>query len=158
MKKRLKEIYGWTTANLTSIFWLLAMVCFFVSFLEISPASPGRRADKVERMLHKREKVLQAYVDRAFDVPKDEWVRFEHFPEDMVLYKYVNGTLQSAPQNMGAPAVARIYIKKHLKRVPQMLCGALIKFLPRNRKKRPKANAAFRRCETRLTLIASGNF
>ena len=95
MKKRLKEIYGWTTANLTSIFWLLAMVCFFVSFLEISPASPGRRADKVERMLHKREKVLQAYVDRAFDVPKDEWVRFEHFPEDMVLYKYVNGTLQS---------------------------------------------------------------
>ena len=27
-----------------------------------------------------------------------------------------------------APAVSRIYIKKHLKRFPQMLCGALIQF------------------------------
>jgi len=50
----------------------------------------------------------------------------------------VNGTLQSAPQNRGAPAVARIYIKKHLKRVPQMLCGALIQFFAQKQKKAPK--------------------
>lgn len=68
------------------------------------------------------------------------------------------GTLRSAPQNRGAPAVARIYIKKHLKRFPQMLCDALIQFFVQKQKKRPKANTAFRRCETRLTLIASGNF
>ena len=41
---------------------------------------------------------------------------------------------------------------------PVLFLTALIKFLPRNRKKRPKANTAFRRCETRLTLIALGNF
>ena len=41
-------------------------------------------------------------------------------------------------RNRGAPAVARIYIKKHLKRFPQMLCGALIQFFAQKQKKAPK--------------------
>lgn len=50
----------------------------------------------------------------------------------------MNGTLRSEPQNRGDPAVARIYIKKHLKRFPQMLCGALIQFFAQKQKKAPK--------------------
>ena len=49
----------------------------------------------MENLLHKREKVLQSYVDKAFEVPADEWIRFENFPEDMVLYRYIGNTLQS---------------------------------------------------------------
>ena len=34
-------------------------------------------------------------MDKAFEVPADEWVIFDKFPEDMVLYRYVGNTLQS---------------------------------------------------------------
>ncbi len=49
----------------------------------------------MERQLHKRENVLQKYVDRAFATPQDEWLDFENFPDDMVLYRYVDRSLQS---------------------------------------------------------------
>ena len=65
----------------------------------------------MENLLHKREKVLQSYVDKAFEVPADEWIRFENFPEDMVLYRYIGNTLQSwvntfpiSNDNIGIPS------------------------------------------------------
>ena len=48
------------------------------------------------------------------------------------------GTLRSAPQNRGAPAVARLYIKKHLKRFAEMVWGARIMFFAQKQKKAPK--------------------
>ena len=70
-------------------------MCFLLSFFHMDATSSWKRVDRVEKMLHKREKNLQKYIDRAFTAPADEWLEFEDFPEDMVLYRYVGGKLQS---------------------------------------------------------------
>lgn len=95
MNTLLRKIKLTLSRNRISIFWFLALCCFLLSFFHLSTTSPGRRTAKVENMLHKRENVLQKYVDRAFSTPRDEWLGFEDFPEDMVLYRYVDGELQS---------------------------------------------------------------
>ena len=81
--------------NAASIFWILAIVFFFLSFYKISPTTADRKARTVERLLHNREKILQTYVNQALTAPKTEWLSFTDFPEDMVLYRYVDGKLQS---------------------------------------------------------------
>lgn len=78
-----------------SIFWGLALCCFLLSFFNMPFNTSGRRAKIVERQLHKRENVLQRYIDRAFEVSADEWLQFENFPDDMVLYRYIDNDLQS---------------------------------------------------------------
>ena len=95
MISRLRHIFRYISDHIVSILWTMAICCFFLSFFQFTPITEDKRAEKVERMLHKREKALQAYVDRAFETPENEWIKFQRFPEDMVLYRYVNGTLQS---------------------------------------------------------------
>lgn len=95
MKAGVRHISRFLKENRISIFWALALCCFFLSFLHIEPVSSIKRTDRIERMLHKRENVLQRYVDRAFGIPADQWMKFEDFPDDLVLYRYVDGVLQS---------------------------------------------------------------
>lgn len=95
MNEKLRQFGRIIGKHKVSIIWTMAICCFILSFIQTSSSSSGKRAAKVERLLHKREKVLQSYVDRAFDTPAEEWLRFESFPEDMVLYRYVEDTLQS---------------------------------------------------------------
>ena len=111
MTGTVKNIFSYISRKLTSILWILALCCFLLSFFQFNPTSEDRRARKVENLLHKREKVLQSYVDKAFEVPADEWIRFENFPEDMVLYRYIGNTLQSwvntfpiSNDNIGIPS------------------------------------------------------
>ena len=95
MRTIFKNIRRFISENRISIFWSLAMCCFMLSFFHLPATSSGRRAARVEQLLHKRENVLQKYVDRALETPADQWLRFEDFPDDMVLYRYVDGELQS---------------------------------------------------------------
>lgn len=95
MRTLFKDISRLISDNRISIFWLLAMCCFMLSFFNLAPSSSSRKADRVERMLHKRENVLERYVERAFETPAEEWLEFDEFPEDMVLYRYVGSQLQS---------------------------------------------------------------
>lgn len=50
---------------------------------------------KLERNIQERQQILRDYVVRSFDVPVQEWLSFEDFPDDMVLYRYNADTLQS---------------------------------------------------------------
>ena len=90
-----KHIRRLLSENRISLFWAMALCCFLLSFFHINPSSSDRRTGKVERMLHKRENILQRYVDKALEIPEDQWLDFDDFPEDMVLYRYVDGELQS---------------------------------------------------------------
>ena len=94
-KTGLRHTAAFLADNRISVFWMLALCCFFLSFLHLTPVSSIKRTDRIERMLHKRENVLDKYVERAFEVPENEWIQFEEFPEDMVLYRYIGGVLQS---------------------------------------------------------------
>ncbi len=77
------------------LLWIIAGIFFLLSLMPWDNVSDERKAAIVERKLHKKERILQSYVDKAFATDDDQWLRFEDFPEDMVLYKYVNDTLKT---------------------------------------------------------------
>ena len=80
----------------TSVLLGIAVLLFLVSYFAV-PSGAGLEAEvaRMEKKIHGRQQILQEYVDKALHTPADEWVRFEDFPSDMVIYKYHADTLQS---------------------------------------------------------------
>ena len=52
-------------------------------------------AKRIERRVNHKMKVLDSYVRKAFEVPEDQWMDLGKLPHDMVVYRYVDDTLQS---------------------------------------------------------------
>ena len=76
--------------------WIVAFLLVLFSFMEFSSSeSMRRRVEALEKRIHRRESVLQAYVAKVLDAPHSEFVSFKDFPEDMVIYRYFDDTLQS---------------------------------------------------------------
>lgn len=76
--------------------WVAALVFTLASFMEFSSAvSLDREVSRLEDVIHKRQLVLEQYAQQTLDLPDDEFVHFEEFPEDMVLYRYFNDTIHS---------------------------------------------------------------
>ena len=82
----------------------IAAACLLaVSLLLAGLASLGRyqsrRSDviagRVERQVNHRMSRLDRYVQKALEVPSDEWMELDALPQDMVIYRYVEDTLQS---------------------------------------------------------------
>lgn len=75
---------------------VLAALTFLVSFFTTSNRhSIERDAAKLERRIQHRQRILENYVQKAFDNPVDKWLEIEDFPEDMVIYKYNADTIQT---------------------------------------------------------------
>ncbi len=82
--------------NSTAVFLSLAALLLVVSYIAVpSGAGLEDEAAKLEKKIHGRQQILQKYVDSAMDAPVDEWLRFDNFPNDMVIYRYNADTLQS---------------------------------------------------------------
>jgi len=50
---------------------------------------------RAARIIEKRLSMLDLYAVRAFEQPRGEWLELGNVPEDMVVYRYYNDTLQS---------------------------------------------------------------
>jgi len=73
----------------------LALVLFGLSFSSLSyQIKLDREISKVQSQLHKRQKIIEQYSQRAAE-SKDDFVSFDDLPEDMVIYCYKNDTLKS---------------------------------------------------------------
>lgn len=82
--------------KLCFVFGAIAVALFLLSFIvSNSEVRIRREARKVERKIERRQKVIDSYAKKAMEVPANEWLQFEDFPDDMVLYKYNADTLQS---------------------------------------------------------------
>lgn len=79
----------------TIIFWSIAAFFFILSFIPMNFLRIERQARHIEKSLQHREKILDKYIAKTQNTSKEDWLSFEDFPEDMVIYKYVNDTLQS---------------------------------------------------------------
>ena len=73
--------------------------CLVLLVLSSFGAYPSRREEAVarrtERKVNQRMQILDRYVQKAFSIPADEWMDLEDLPDDMVIYRYVEDTLQS---------------------------------------------------------------
>jgi signal transduction histidine kinase len=75
---------------------MAAIVSATLSFVEFSTVeSLDREVDLLETRIHNRQEVLESYVTRVLEMPDDEFVTFDDFPDDMVIYRYFDDTLQS---------------------------------------------------------------
>lgn len=77
---------------------LLSLAVLFSVFSYIVVPS-GEEQEKdiatLERRIQERQQILGEYVMRALDIPVEQWLIFDDFPDDMVLYRYNADTLQS---------------------------------------------------------------
>ena len=71
---------------------LLACLSSFGSY-------PAHRSEvvarKMERTVNRRMARLDRFVEKALQLPQDEWLELKGLPDDMVIYRYVNDSLQS---------------------------------------------------------------
>ena len=77
---------------------LIFLLAFFMFILSLVSNNIGRDTDSVAikagHRLEKRLKVLDAHIAQATDVEKCDLLEMK-LPDDMVIYRYVNDTLQS---------------------------------------------------------------
>lgn len=77
----------------------LLVIALFLSLISYTIIPQGanleRDAQRLEKRIHARQEILEEYVNEALETPVNEWLRFEDFPDDMVLYRYNADTLQS---------------------------------------------------------------
>ena len=52
-------------------------------------------ADRLGRRIEKRVDLLDRYIGQALSTPTDQLMEIRNFPDDMVMYRYVNDSLQS---------------------------------------------------------------
>ena len=76
---------------------LVVGVVVFISSLSDSqaPGDTRRAARRVERVLERRMDELDGFVQEALAQKPDEWLSLEGLPQDFVIYRYCNDTLQS---------------------------------------------------------------
>lgn len=80
----------------TAALFAVGLFFFAISFFVIPQRySAEKDARKLERKIHLRQNILEEYAVRALEMPVNQWLHFEDFPEDMVIYKYNDDTLQS---------------------------------------------------------------
>lgn len=88
-KYKLTEIAVWVLLG------ICALLVAFTFSLARSPGDTEDAAEKVEKMVDKRLSVLDLYVDEALRQDRNEWMNLVGLPSDMVVYRFVNDSLQS---------------------------------------------------------------
>ena len=85
-----------TYRNLILLFFFLAIAFFLFSHAGGTPDSDARRiADRTERKIEARVRVLDQYLEKARETDAYGLMDLNDIPDDMVIYKYVNDSLQS---------------------------------------------------------------
>ena len=75
---------------------VLALVLFMFSLLGSHPNdSMEITAERLEHRIAQRTDILNGYIQRALDTETDKLILIEELPKDMVIYRYVNDSLQS---------------------------------------------------------------
>ena len=79
-----------------ALLWLVALLFIALSFIEFSSSeSMNRQVALLEKKIHERQAILDEYSELVRSAPHSEFVRFDNFPEDMIIYRYFDDTLQS---------------------------------------------------------------
>ena len=74
---------------------LSALVLLIAVNVTATPGDTDQAAERMGHILDRRMGMLEGYIATAMETPVDEWPDLEGLPEDMVVYRYVDDTLQS---------------------------------------------------------------
>ena len=91
MKKR-----KWLHKRLPLVALLLSLLLFVLSMASDNAGSDTDKvADKVGRRVERRLEILQQYSLMALDTDRERFILPDGLPDDMVIYRYINDSLQS---------------------------------------------------------------
>ena len=80
----------------SGVLLLASVVCVLLALnLSPYPADSEVAAQKVQKVLSGRMSVLDSYAQKALEGDISQWMVLDGLPEDMVVYRYVNDSLQS---------------------------------------------------------------
>ncbi len=82
------------TFRLVFTLGLLIVIGLFLA-IESVPYSTDAAALRVGGNVERRVRLMDRFVREASDVPNDEFLHLEGLPQDIVIYRYVNDSLQS---------------------------------------------------------------
>lgn len=96
MSKGRSAIWNFIVGNRTILLLAVAFALAVLSYIVVPQAEAmAGDVENLEEEIQHRQQILQDYVHKAFEVPVGEWLQFDGFPDDMVLYRYNADTLQS---------------------------------------------------------------
>ncbi len=85
-----------TYKGLATICLIISMMLFVLSMLEIfSSNDTDEIAAQTSAIIEKRLEKLDDFIKEVESTPSGEVLQISDFPEDMVIYRYVNDTLKS---------------------------------------------------------------
>ena len=80
----------------SGVLLLASVVCVLLALnLSPYPANSEGAAQKVQKVLAGRMALLDSYAQQALQGDLTQWMELDGLPEDMVVYRYVNDSLQS---------------------------------------------------------------
>ena len=85
----------WLHKKLPLLALLLALLLFVLSMASNDVGDTDKTARDTAERIEKRLAILDSYIEKAQATDKEELILQEGLPEDMVIYRYVNDTLQS---------------------------------------------------------------
>jgi nitrogen fixation/metabolism regulation signal transduction histidine kinase len=91
MKRKfgIRDYFVWGFMAITLVLLAFSMV------VSILPADVEREARKMERIVSRKMAVLDKYIHSSLTADKTTWTAEYDLPEDMVIYRYINDSLQS---------------------------------------------------------------
>lgn len=97
---RIRGFSGWKhilrSRNIWILFFCGALLIFFAYFITGKGVDmTSNVARRSERILNKQIEVLDQYMRQALDDSHSDWLDLKGMPDDMVVYRYVDDSLQS---------------------------------------------------------------
>lgn len=88
--------------NRKKILRQMPIICFALSLIMFVFSMASNTTDDIEDIVYKTEErladrmeILDSYIDIALETEPGQWPDIEKLPDDMVIYRYVNDSLQS---------------------------------------------------------------
>lgn len=81
--------------KLAAACFALSLLMFILSMAANTAGDIEKAADRLEDRLARRMGILDSYISKVLDTQAGQWPDIGKLPDDMVIYRYVNDSLQS---------------------------------------------------------------
>ena len=95
MSSKAGNRYNWRDRLSWGLMLLGAFLLFWATSIGGAPGDTDQAAGRVERIVSRRMAKLDGYMQKALDGNWTEWMQLDNLPSDMVVYRYVDNSLQS---------------------------------------------------------------
>lgn len=92
----MRRVLEWLRGNVQNVFLVISLLLLVVCGVDRDDTSDIQAvASGVQKRLSHMENRMLQFVSQAFETAPEQWLFMDNLPRDMVIYKYVDDTLQS---------------------------------------------------------------